>query len=256
MPVNFSINWFSSANMLSVSRFFHRQGIVLSKTLSASCTNPRRNFTRMVLRREPSIRTPYVRSWYPATPQPYTSGEMRVSALCRCLSTSPNDSTQPPAKPSLYQRFKQMYKDYWYVLIPVHVATSCVWFGCFYYTAQSGFDIAAALEFLNLGDEVMNRIRNNANSFAGHITISYLLYKLFTPLRYTVTLGGTTYAIKYLTARGLLKKMPNRQQLKTMMVEKKDSLKDTSDSLKHRIVGKFTASKKNLLPPLEQHKAP
>lgn len=39
-------------------------------------------------------------------------------------------------KPSLYARFKQMYKQYWYVLLPVHIATSCVWLGGFYYLSQ------------------------------------------------------------------------------------------------------------------------
>jgi Protein of unknown function (DUF1279) len=36
----------------------------------------------------------------------------------------------------LFARFKKMAKDYWYVLIPVHVATSCVWLGAFYYTSK------------------------------------------------------------------------------------------------------------------------
>lgn len=36
---------------------------------------------------------------------------------------------------SRYQKFKLMYKRYWYVLIPVHLATSAVWFGSFYYLA-------------------------------------------------------------------------------------------------------------------------
>ncbi|KAF4530421.1 hypothetical protein B566_EDAN018427, partial [Ephemera danica] len=35
----------------------------------------------------------------------------------------------------LFQRFKKMYRDYWYVLIPVHLATSAVWVGIFYYLA-------------------------------------------------------------------------------------------------------------------------
>lgn len=42
----------------------------------------------------------------------------------------------PPTKVSLFQRFKQMYKDYWYVLIPVHVTTSAVWAGGFYFAIK------------------------------------------------------------------------------------------------------------------------
>lgn len=39
-------------------------------------------------------------------------------------------------KLSLIQRFKEMYKKYWYVLVPVHLATSACWFGGFYYLAK------------------------------------------------------------------------------------------------------------------------
>ena len=45
-------------------------------------------------------------------------------------------NNEPPVKPSLFQRFKQMYKDYWYVLIPVHVVTSIGWTGAFYYSVK------------------------------------------------------------------------------------------------------------------------
>lgn len=41
-----------------------------------------------------------------------------------------------PAKLSLFARFKQMYKDYYYVLIPVHIVTSIAWFGGFYQTSK------------------------------------------------------------------------------------------------------------------------
>lgn len=39
-------------------------------------------------------------------------------------------------KLSLLQRFKEMYKKYWYVLVPVHLVTSAFWFGGFYYLAK------------------------------------------------------------------------------------------------------------------------
>ena len=43
---------------------------------------------------------------------------------------------EKPERLSVFQRFKQMYKDYWYVLVPVHLATSAVWFGSFYYASK------------------------------------------------------------------------------------------------------------------------
>lgn len=37
----------------------------------------------------------------------------------------------------LFARFKKMYKEYWYVLLPVHVVTSAAWLGGFYYLAET-----------------------------------------------------------------------------------------------------------------------
>lgn len=39
-------------------------------------------------------------------------------------------------KLTLFQKFKKMYRDYWYVLVPVHLVTSAAWFGSFYYMAK------------------------------------------------------------------------------------------------------------------------
>lgn len=39
-------------------------------------------------------------------------------------------------KLTLTARFKKMYKEYWYVLLPVHVITSTVWLGGFYYLSS------------------------------------------------------------------------------------------------------------------------
>lgn len=43
---------------------------------------------------------------------------------------------EPPKKLGLVGRFKQMYKEYWYVLVPVHLVTSIGWFTTFYYMAK------------------------------------------------------------------------------------------------------------------------
>jgi hypothetical protein len=56
-----------------------------------------------------------------------------------------NESPEATTKLTLFQRFKQMYKDYWYVLIPVHVVTSVGWFGTFYFAVKR----YAHLEFVD-----------------------------------------------------------------------------------------------------------
>lgn len=47
-----------------------------------------------------------------------------------------NEPLTSSPKLSLFQRFKQMYKDYWYVLIPVHCFTSVFWAGGFYFAVK------------------------------------------------------------------------------------------------------------------------
>lgn len=44
-----------------------------------------------------------------------------------------NVEPQSEEKLSLTAKFKKMYKDYWYVLLPVHIFTSTFWFAGFYY---------------------------------------------------------------------------------------------------------------------------
>lgn len=65
----------------------------------------------------------------------------------RVLSSSATSSGPPSEKKedpdplqdrsiSLYQRFKKTFRQYGKVLIPVHLITSAVWFGTFYYAAM------------------------------------------------------------------------------------------------------------------------
>jgi hypothetical protein len=47
-----------------------------------------------------------------------------------------NETKEEEKKLSLFQKFRQMYRDYWYVLLPVHLATSAVWVAGFFYLAK------------------------------------------------------------------------------------------------------------------------
>lgn len=94
----------------------------------------------------------------------------------------------------------------------------------------------------------------------GYVAVSYGLYKVATPLRYTVTLGGTTISIKYLTKYGYIKPVPSKEKLKQMYREKKDNMKntfnETKEELRYRknqlkerkdnIIGDYTNFKKEL----------
>lgn len=58
----------------------------------------------------------------------------------------------------------------------------------------------------------------------GYLAVAYALYKISTPLRYTVTLGGTTVSINYLKKWGYIKPVPTKEELKEMYFERKENL--------------------------------
>lgn len=97
----------------------------------------------------------------------------------------------------------------------------------------SGIDIVALLESWNFSERITNPLKDSS---MGYIAISYALYKIATPVRYTITLGGTTISINYLKKWGYIKPVPSRDKLKEMYKEKKEtlifSMKDKSDELK------------------------
>lgn len=143
-------------------------------------------------------------------------------------STEKNGDSPKAEKLSLFQRFKQMYRDYWYVLVPVHLVTSAAWFGGFYYLASSGFDIPAMLECMNFNERIVNSMRNSS---MGYVAITYGLYKIATPARYAVTLGGTTISIQYLKKWGYIKPMPSKERMKEIYEETKEGIKEKSEHL-------------------------
>ncbi|XP_034141877.1 uncharacterized protein C18orf19 homolog A-like [Drosophila guanche] len=122
----------------------------------------------------------------------------------------------------LFAAFRHMYKQYWYVLIPVHWVTSAGWLVGFYFLAKSGVDVPALLQYVHLSETIIEKVKS---SDKGYYAIAYLCYKVATPLRYVVTLGTTTLSIKYLVARGYIKPIPTKKEL-IKMYEKKKAEKD------------------------------
>jgi Protein of unknown function (DUF1279). len=51
-------------------------------------------------------------------------------------------------------------------------------------------DIVGLLESWGVSEKLINPLRD---SHAGYIAVAYALYKIFTPLRYTVTLGKNEF---------------------------------------------------------------
>jgi hypothetical protein len=196
---------------------------------------------------------------------------LRPAMCCSGIRTFSNEQKpkEETSKPTLVARFKQMYKDYWYVLVPVHLVTSACWIGGFYYLAKrfslhadsvsahfimytfysSGVDVVAVLKSAGVSDRFTDPIKDSS---MGHLAVAYAMYKIATPLRYTITLGnlfflstlksltdasllgGTTISIKYLQLWGYIKPMPSAEKLKEMYQETKQELRHRKYQIKER----------------------
>ncbi|XP_002025328.2 uncharacterized protein C18orf19 homolog A [Drosophila persimilis] len=148
------------------------------------------------------------------TPAPVATNKTDSNAS----STTATDLFGDAASKGLFAKFRHMYKQYWYVLIPVHCVTSIGWFGGFYYLSKSGVDVPSLLQYVHLSETIIEKVQS---SDMGHYAIAYLCYKVATPLRYALTLGGTTVSIKYLVQRGHIKPIPSKNELIKMYEDKK-----------------------------------
>lgn len=84
----------------------------------------------------------------------------------------------------------------------------------------------------------------------GYIAVAYALYKIATPARYTVTLGGTTISINYLKKWGYIKPVPSKERMKEIFQEQKDTLAKSMKETKEGIMDK----KDNLMESLKETK--
>lgn len=134
------------------------------------------------------------------------------------------DSIEKPVEQlTLVQRFKKTYKEHGKVLIGVHLLTSCVWFGTFYGIVDSGVDIVALLERLGFSETITNPFKSSS---LGNVALAYLMYKLATPARYTVTIGGTNMVIRYMRKTAKIPPLKQEDKLRSMF---KEGVKDAKD---------------------------
>lgn len=152
-----------------------------------------------------------------------TSSQLQLQQRLERLQRIGELRPQPPA-PGIVGRFKQLMKDYWYVLVPVHVVTSVVWFGGFYLLLKSGVDIVGLLGRLGTSQAIIDYL---GRSDAGYLALSYACYKIASPIRYTVTVAGTSLTVSKLKDTGYLKSSSEiRGNIKDKFDEKKEEIED------------------------------
>ncbi|KAL4617002.1 hypothetical protein GN956_G22138 [Arapaima gigas] len=152
----------------------------------------------------------------------------------------------------LFQRFKKTFKQYGKVMIPVHLVTSTVWFGTFYYSAMKGVNVVPFLEFIGFPEKIVNILKN---SQGGNALTAYAMYKIATPARYTVTLGGTSWTVKYLRKHGYLSTPPLvKDYIQDKMEETRERISEKMEETKERFVEKVEETKELLSERMEETK--
>lgn len=101
----------------------------------------------------------------------------------------------------------------------------------------SGLDVVALLESLGVGEKIINPLRNSS---VGYYALTYALYKVASPARYAVTIGGTTVSINYLTRWGYIRPVPSSEKLQVLYQARKDD---------------FSVKRENIRKKLRQHRA-
>ncbi|XP_067393575.1 protein FAM210A [Emydura macquarii macquarii] len=153
---------------------------------------------------------------------------------------------------SLFQRFKRTFKQYGKVMIPVHLLTSSIWFGSFYYAAMKGVNVVPFLELIGIPESLVSILKN---SQSGYALTAYALYKISTPARYAVTLGGTSITVKYFRKHGYMSTPPPvTEYLQDRMEETKERLSGKMEETRDKISGKMEETKDRLTEKMEETK--
>ncbi|XP_072251081.1 uncharacterized protein C18orf19 homolog B [Leuresthes tenuis] len=152
----------------------------------------------------------------------------------------------------LFQRFKRTFKQYGKVMIPVHLATSSVWFGTFYYAAMKGVNVVPFLEIIGLPESLVGLLRDSSSGYA---LTAYAIYKIATPARYAVTLGGTSLSVQYLRKHGHLSTPPPvKEYIQDKMEETKEKLTEKMEETKERFSEKMEETKELFSEKMEETK--
>ncbi|XP_073341579.1 uncharacterized protein C18orf19 homolog A-like [Pagrus major] len=152
----------------------------------------------------------------------------------------------------LVQRFKRTFKQYGKVMIPVHLVTSSVWFGTFYYAAMKGVNVVPFLEMIGLPESLVGLLRDSSSGYA---LTAYAMYKIATPARYTVTLGGTSLSVQYLRKHGYLSTPPPvKEYFQDKMEETKEKLSEKMEETKERFSEKMEETKERFSEKMEETK--
>ncbi|KAH0617837.1 hypothetical protein JD844_016469 [Phrynosoma platyrhinos] len=117
---------------------------------------------------------------------------------------------------------------------------------------SQGINVVPFLEFIGLPESVVNILKH---SQSGNALTAYAMYKIATPARYTVTLGGTSITVKYLRRHGHMSTPPPvKDYIQDRMEETKERLSGKMEETRGMISGKMEETKERLTGKMEETK--
>ncbi|XP_035286736.1 uncharacterized protein C18orf19 homolog A [Anguilla anguilla] len=202
-------------------------------------------------------------SWVAGAPRRPGAGDESRPPPGRDLAV-PGSPTGTPADPhpdpdplqdrsmSLVQRYKRTFKQYGKVMIPVHFLTSSMWFGTFYYAAMKGVNLVPFLEMIGVPEKMVDLLEH---SQGGYALTAYAMYKIATPARYTVTLGGTSLSVKYLRRKGYMSTPPPvKEYLQDKMEATRGRISEKMEETKDRFSERMGETKDKFAERLQETK--
>ena len=91
-------------------------------------------------------------------------------------------------KEGVMVRFKQMLKDYWYIIIPVEIGTSVIWYGAIFVSLKSGVEIVDMLITIGVSENTLAKLPCAGGDYGYH-ALAFVCYKVISPIRHLISLG-------------------------------------------------------------------
>merc|ERR1712096_262049 len=140
-------------------------------------------------------------------------------------------------KEGMMVRFKQMVKDYWYVIIPVEISTSLIWYGSIYIT------------------QTLGKLPSAEGNYGYH-ALAFLCYKVISPIRHGLSLAISAALVTRLnktrpgylrTSSSIAKEAKETgEEIREKYDEKVAEGKGKMDELKSKAEEKTTEVKKDM----------
>jgi len=152
----------------------------------------------------------------------------------RSLSTSRSLLAE---QKSLMARFKQMLKDYWYIIIPVEIGTSIIWYAGIFLSLKSGVDLVNILSSIGVSEENLAKLPA-AGGDAGYHALAFVCYKIISPIRHGLSLGISAAVVS-----GLEKTRPGYLRTSSSIAQE---ARETKDDLKEKYDEKMAEGREKI----------